>query len=294
MSVIDPALPLNSGWFYLVEVSAPFGTLSNPAYPAPMFHGTGAPMIRINEATIRALAQAVPDRVVAASYGSGTAFILYFRSPDGGERVWMNYMGGGCGARAGKNGLDGYWWTLCNCKNEAVEIIETRFPVLVESVSWYAGSAGAGRTRGGLGLERVLLLRSDAMASSLNDRHTVAPWGLGGGKPGLPSRQLIERDGRPQTFSEAFQVASPSKFDNVPLKAGDRIILSTGGGGGYGDPLEREHACVASDVAAGYISREDAARLYGVILLDDGTVDIAATLDVRSARSCNGQYARDV
>jgi N-methylhydantoinase B len=187
LSIVDPDLPLNSGWFDLVEVTAPRGSVVNPEYPAPMFHGTGAPLPRIFDLVLRALAPAVPERVTAATYGTGTVVVLYFADPQTGEeRSWMHYTGGGGGARATHDGLDGVWWPLANCKLDSVEVLEQRFPLLFESEGWQRPSAGAGRQRGGLGIERRLRLLADARASALNDRHRIAPWGLFGGGDGAP------------------------------------------------------------------------------------------------------------
>ncbi len=145
LSLVDPDLPLNSGWFDLVEISAPRGTLVNPVYPAPMFHGTGAPMPRVFDLVLRALAQAVPDRVTAASYGTGTVVVVAFVDEEtGDERSWMHYTGGGGGARATSDGLDGVWWTLANCKLESIELVEQRFPLLFEGEGWQRPSAGPG------------------------------------------------------------------------------------------------------------------------------------------------------
>lgn len=285
LSVIDPDLPLNSGWFDLVDIKAPVGSLVNPVYPAPMFHGTGAPIAGVFEVVVRALAQAVPDRVSAGSYGSGTAFILYFRDDETEvESSWMNYIGGGNGGRARRDGESGLWWTLANCKLESVEVIENRYPFVVERQAWVEASGGAGRQRGGLGIERELRLLEPATAASLNDRHKTPPWGFAGGGEGACSRQLLRRGGVEGTFEELAGTRSPSKFANVPLRVGDVVTLASGGGGGYGDPFERSPEAVREDVEQGYISARDALLDYGVTIGEDGTVDEGATLQRRQSR----------
>lgn len=287
LSLVDPDLPLNSGWFDLVEISAPRGTLVNPVYPAPMFHGTGAPMPRVFDLVLRALAQAVPDRVTAASYGTGTVVVVAFVDEEtGDERSWMHYTGGGGGARATSDGLDGVWWTLANCKLESIELVEQRFPLLFEGEGWQRPSAGPGRQRGGLGIERRLVLLDDARVTALNDRHKIAPWGLFGGGDGVPCTQRVRSDGREGRFDELFGVASPSKFANVPLRRGDRLVLASGGGGGYGPPFERDPDAVLRDVREGHVSVGEAERLYGVAVSGDPpALDAEATARLRGGRA---------
>jgi len=197
----------------------------------------------------------------------------------------MHYTAGGGGARASRDGLDGVWWTLANCKLDSVEIVEQRFPLLLEREGWQRPSAGPGRQRGGLGIERRLLLLDDARASALNDRHKLPPWGLFGGGDGEPCSQRVRRGTREGSFDELFGVGSPSKFANVQLERGDRLVLRSGGGGGYGPPLDHEPDAVVRDVVEGYLDADEAERLYAVVVRGDpGELDAAATADVRAAR----------
>src|SRR6185437_14517766 len=108
--------------------------------------------------------------------------------------------------------------------------------------------AGAGRTRGGLGYRRRLRLLADTQVSAAADRHVVGAWPLDGGRRGRPNRFALGRDGEESRLDDAFGVASPSKFTRLPFRAGDEYVVDSGGGGGFGDPRERDPALVARDV----------------------------------------------
>jgi N-methylhydantoinase B/oxoprolinase/acetone carboxylase alpha subunit len=197
----------------------------------------------------------------------------------------MHYTGGGGGARARKDGLNGVWYLKANCKLESVELIESRAPILVQRQSWQRPSAGAGEYRSGLGIERELVLLSNASASALNDRHKIPPWGVFGGQTGACASHTVIRGAERGNFEEMFGTGSPSKFANVELKAGDRLILASGGGGGYGDPLRREPEAVRRDVEEGYVSVEEALCAYGVILpTDTRAIDSKATDALRASK----------
>ena len=154
--------------------------------------------------------------------------------------------------------------------------------------------AGAGRQRGGLGIERIMEVGDATITvSALADRALKAPWGVHGGGEG--SRTIIElqRPGQDgfSTFQEQYGLVSPSKFTNVRLRPGDRVRLVSPSGGGYGDPLERDPALVAADVLEGFVSIESADSTYGVVLGGDGAVDEAATATRRDALRSTGQVA---
>jgi N-methylhydantoinase B/oxoprolinase/acetone carboxylase alpha subunit len=154
-----------------------------------------------------------------------------------------------------------------NCRNTPVEVFEYRYPLLTLDHGLARDSGGAGRHRGGLSTYRTLrVLAPEITFSALFDRCRIAPWGLAGGHDALGSELLVRRVGEPEfrRFDEVFGVASPTKFTNVVLHAGDELRYRTPGGGGYGDPAERDRELVREDVAEGYVSAEAAARDYGL------------------------------
>ena len=138
-------------------------------------------------------------------------------------------------------------------------------------------SGGPGRFRGGLGAVRRLRLETDTFVTGCADRHEVPPWGIAGGHPGIANRFTVTRNGVEQSLNSLFQLLSPSKFTNVPLKHGDVFSTWQGGGGGYGDPLERDPERVRVDVQNGYVSRDAAERDYGMVFDQRGNVDADAT-----------------
>jgi N-methylhydantoinase B len=169
----------------------------------------------------------------------------------------MEVVGGGWGASAGADGADVVDGYVGNCSNVPVESLETDYPFMrVEEYSLRRGSAGAGERRGGLGARRVYrILADDVTFNSYSDRFKVAPWGLFDGESGQHSRFTVERDGK--------RLSLPSK-GNTELLKGDRLIIETAGGGGYGDPKKRDREVLKREIAQGLLTAEDAAEVYGL------------------------------
>jgi N-methylhydantoinase B/oxoprolinase/acetone carboxylase alpha subunit len=286
IAVLDPQVPLNQGVIDLIDFRAPRGCLVNPVYPAPCFASTADPGDRISEIMQLALSKLLPDRVTAGSYATGNNLTAGGYDPgQGSEFVWYVFESGGCGARATKDGNSAEWHLMANCKNESMEVWEQRYPVRFREYGLVEDSGGAGTWRGGLGTTRHIELTLPASLTANADRHLIPPPGLFGGHPGSANRFGVERRGRDRTFKERFKTASPSKFSNVQTRAGDVLIVTQGGGGGYGDPLERDPQLVVADVLDGYVSRERARTDYGVVLNSAGSLlDAAGTLRERSAR----------
>jgi N-methylhydantoinase B len=229
---------------------------------------------------IRALAPALPDKVAAAHHTDLLSMISYGTDPRTGRFVvgMGSLPGGGWGA---KHDSDGMNVVVCindgDTHNRPVEAVEARYPLIIEEYSLLQDSGGAGRYRGGLGLSiRLRSLVEGRWNLNQARRRTQLPWGLWGGKDGGRPDNLIQRPGDEELTSiDAAHVQAP---------AGTIVVMHSAGGGGWGDPLERDPALVLADVLEGVVSEEAARRDYGVVLDAPGTaVDEAATRALRGA-----------
>ncbi len=276
-AVSDPTIPNNGGCFRAVDAVLPEGSLVNPRPPAPVSCRT-ATIKRIADAILGALVKALPHRMPAAN--SGTLLVMAFGGTDpetGRPFVASELAAGGMGARSGKDGIDVIETDVSNCMNIPVESVEMSFPLRIRRSRLSAGSAGAGRFRGGLGLEKVFeATTTDVTVSHRGERFASSPWGLHGGLPAPPARAFVVRaDGRREDV--------PSK-KMLTLHPGDQLWEYVAGGAGYGDPLERDPDRVLADVLDGKTSVETARVDYGVVLLAGGTaVDHDATKTCRAA-----------
>jgi N-methylhydantoinase B/oxoprolinase/acetone carboxylase alpha subunit len=287
LAALDPGTPLNQGVIDLIEFRAPRGSLVNPIYPAPCFASTADPGDRISEIMQLAISKLLPERVTAGSYATGNNLTGGGTNPqDHQDFIWYIYESGGCGARATKDGNSAEWHIMANCKNESMEVWEQRYPVRFRRYELVDDSGGPGTWRGGLGTARHLELTLPTQITANADRHVTPPPGVFGGGSGAVNRFSVIRDGKDRTFKEWFGIPSSSKFSNIPLRAGDVLVVTQGGGGGYGDPLSRDPALVAADVRDGYVSLLHALRDYGVVFNDDGrTIDVLGTERERAIRN---------
>jgi N-methylhydantoinase B len=273
---VDPTIPMNEGCFDPITVTLPPGSLVNPSPPAAC-GGRVVTVAAAIEAILAALAGARPDLATAAS---GLIHVYTIAGSRDGE-PWLNlfYEFGGVGARAGADGPDatGCFFLGGRSVIPQVEPLEVGYPLLVHAARLHADSGGPGRWRGGLGVETVLEVLGDVRVTVRGDRMTLPPPGADGGRPGRPGAFLVERrDGD-------VEVLAPKQAD-VPLAAGDRLVVRTSGGGGLGRPSARAPQAVAADVAAGRVSVEGARRDYAVVL-DGGSLDTAATEQLRRTQA---------
>ncbi|MEX2375880.1 MAG: hydantoinase B/oxoprolinase family protein [Dehalococcoidia bacterium] len=278
---IDPEVPFNSGIVDLVDIRAPVGTLVNPTQPAPVSCAPADPTNRICETVLRCLVDVVPDRGVAGSYSSGLNAPGFGRTDEGDEYMWYVYGPGGCGARAGQDGLTTEFHTMAMCANESLEVWEARYPVRFVRRELRTDSGGPGRHRGGLGEVRVIECLGDVLVSGYMDRCLSQPWGVAGGLEGASNAFCIEREGVEFSFTD-LGLPSPGKFSNFMLHRGDRFVVKAGGGGGFGPPEHRDLDLVVRDVREGYVSASAAEKFYRVALLPDGAVDEGRTRLLRS------------
>ncbi|MGE0700776.1 MAG: hydantoinase B/oxoprolinase family protein, partial [Hyphomicrobiaceae bacterium] len=254
-ALIGPEIPPNAGLFRPIHVSAPKGSILNSSAPGAVnsrLH-TGQ---RVVDLIFGALAPAMPDRIVAACNGACVNSTFSGVDPRTGEfYVYLETIGGGFGARATKDGLDGVHVHLTNTSNLPVEALETEYPLVLERYELVDGSGGAGRYRGGMGLFRQVRAEGHECRTYIHgSRFVKGPWGLFGG-----------RDGGCARFEFDDGVERPAKARAV-IRSGQRVYITTPGAGGYGSPRERDRDAVRRDLAEGRISRESARDDYG---LDD-------------------------
>jgi N-methylhydantoinase B len=266
LHLTDPSIPKNSGCFRPIRVIAPPGHVVNVDYPGPEVAGNTETHPRLAGIVIGAMAQCVPERAMASESCTGMNFVFGGMHPDHEEYfACYDIMSGGWGGRATADGNDCVIAINGNCRFPT-EVFETRFPFRVEEFAMMPDSGGAGRFRGGLGWRRTLLnTEVEITGSQCTDRHEVKPWALFGGYEGGNGATLIRKAGSDDwlTVRELFRKTSTSKYSNIVLKPGDRIRLSVPGGGGYGEPREREPERIEEDLREGYISAESAERDYG-------------------------------
>ena len=253
IALVDPTIPVNAGIFDLIEVIAPEKTITNAKWPAPVFGCTFEIAKRIPETILKAIATKMPERVAAASFGSGNNLSARFVDPATNEEsLWYVFYEGGQGASAAGDGNDAVYFWGGTALNQPVEVWEHRYAVLVERYALRENSGGAGRFRGGLGTVREIRLLAEHHLSGLADRHRIRPWGIDGGGESAANKWSVRRNGETVELAEAYHLKSPSKFYNIPLRRDDVLIIETGGGGGYGDPVERDRDAVRRDEALGY------------------------------------------
>ncbi|OQM73747.1 hydantoinase B/oxoprolinase family protein [Manganibacter manganicus] len=259
MRHIFPDVPISAGAFEPLVVKRPEGTFLDAKYPRPVSGCAAEVSQRIAEAVFAALVQALPEKVTAAPAGSSGNFALGGHDPARGrDYVMYQISGGGYGGNFTQDGLSNGCSTIGISKSPPVEIMEQAFPVLYTHYALREGSGGAGKHRGGFGLAyEVELLRGEARASFVMDHGRVGPQGVLGGMDGAVNSVTVIRDGK------AHVPQHLSKEQDIALEAGDRVRVGTPGGGGYGDPRERNHNAVRRDVELGYYTAEQAKALFG-------------------------------
>ena len=281
MRHIFPEVPISAGAFEPLEIIRPAGTFLDAQYPRPVSGCAAEVSQRIAEAVFAALVSALPDRVTAAPAGTSGNFALGGHDPDRGrDFVMYQLSGGGYGGNADSDGLSNGCSTIGISKAPPVEIMEQTFPVIYNHYALHEGSAGAGKTRGGFGLDYELELRNgEARASFVMDHGRFGPQGALGGKDGDVNKVIVLRG------ETSYVPKHLSKEQDIALAPGDRVWVRTPGGGGYGDPLQRSIDAVLEDVRLERYSLAQARDFYGVILFKrDGSlfVDEGATSESRS------------
>lgn len=271
--VFDPQILFNDGFYDLVEVRIPEGSLLKPKFPAALSCRTHA-LGRIFDVLGALLGQRAPEFLNAAGFSSSPHLMLSGTYAASGKYYQLFQIGfGGIPGRPFGDGADGHslWPNFTNVPNE---FLEAYFPLRIERYESITDSGGAGKHRGGNGVRITYRFLEKGLIAIHDDRWFIKPWGVNGGDPGMRSKKILVR-------ADGTETIVPSKCDDIVVYPGDQLHYDTWGGGGWGDPLERDPALVALDVKRGLVSVEGAKR-YGVIASVDGSFDAPATESLRA------------
>jgi N-methylhydantoinase B len=271
INLFDPQILFNDGFYDLVDVRIPRGSILKPIRPAALSSRTHM-LARIFDIMSGLLGQSSPDALCAAGFSDSPHF-MYSGYDKEGEWYQLYQIGfGGVPGRPAGDGPDGHslWPAFTNVPNE---FLEAYFPLRIVQYETIVDSGGAGLHRGGNGLSMGYQFLEPGEISIHDDRWLTHPWGVNGGGPGKRSTKLMVRN----TGESEWM---PSKCDRVKVSPGDTLYFNTWGGGGWGDPLERDPATVALDVRRRLVSPEGAKR-YGVVITTDNKVNETATAELR-------------
>jgi N-methylhydantoinase B len=261
-----PDVPVNGGTFRPITIDVPNHTVLSAQYPAPC-GGYLEPMGRVIDVVFGALSQVMPQRTPAAFFGTiGVVAISGTHPKRRNYFVGVFPYPGGYGATRASDGLVNGTPPQSMANFMSLEMSEHRFPLRFDHYRLREDSAGAGQHRGGCGTEYGFTVWSETTVSVLGDRADHAPFGICGGQSAKANEVTFVTGGK------TWQPQSRSKQDKQPLAAGDALRAGSPGGGGYGDPLKRELSAVERDLNLGYISRESAENIYGVVVADSQTL----------------------
>ena len=278
--VFDPQILFNDGFYDLIEVRIPEGSLLKPRYPAALSGRTHA-LGRIFDILGGLLGQKTPEFLNAAGFSS-SPHLFYAGTDRKGDWFQLFQIGfGGIPGRPMGDGPDGHslWPGFTNVPNE---FLERYFPLVIERYETVADSGGAGLHRGGNGIVMTYRFLEPGVIAIHDDRWFVPPWGVNGGKPGARARKILEK-------ADGSQTIVGNKVEDVAIEAGDVLHFITWGGGGWGDPLERDPELVGKEIRQGLVT-STGAKAYGVVADADGVVDTAATEALRAEmRSGRGE-----
>jgi N-methylhydantoinase B len=255
-ALTSPEREVNEGSFRALKVVLPPGKLLSARRPAPI-GGWSLSLPTVLDTILRALAPALPERIPAAHKGDMGGYAIFGVNPKTGRRyVCQNIIGGGWGGRPFEDGPSSAV-SMCqgDVKNTPVELQELYYPLFYECHRLRPDSGGAGKYRGGLGVEVKVRPLYDFYVSRNTDRILCPPWGLRGGRQGAVNETLVQRDGLEEKL--------PGKFSHLLVHPGQTVTFLTAGGGGYGDPAERDPASVKRDLKLGLITAEKAREDYG-------------------------------
>jgi N-methylhydantoinase B len=275
-SVLDFDIPCNEGLFRAIDVTAPPGTVTNMVLPAACA-ARGLTGFRMGDCVFGALAMMLKDEVGAASDGGNTGVSIGGYDKSRRPFIFVDFACGSWGGRPWGDGVQGNSNMFANMASQSVELIESQNPIQILRYELIPDRAGAGKYRGGVPYRRDYLFTEDeAVLQVRSDRRRFRPYGLYGGYAGRPSRNVLNPDKEARLLDSKL---------TMHLRRGDVFRHELPGGGGWGDPLDRDPSNVLSDVRNEYISVDGANRDYGVVI-DTSTwiVDVVATQNLRKSR----------
>lgn len=280
-SVLPAGIPNNEGVFRAIEVICPPGTVGNGVLPAACA-ARGLTGFRMTDCMFGALAMMLPERVFAAGDGGNTGISIGGWDAARKPFIYVDFTCGAWGARPWADGLDGNSHMFANMASHSVEVTEAEQPIQLLAYEFEADKAGAGKFRGGVPFRRdYRFLEEEGTLQVRSDRHVHRPFGLYGGSPGAPSQNTLNPDGE--------NLPLPSKL-TMTIRRGAVFRHVLAGGGGWGDPLEREPAHVLRDVRNELLSPAKAESDYGVVIVADA-VDEAATARLRAEHRARRGWA---
>ncbi len=282
--------PINEGSFRPLKIILPMGKVVSAVRPSPMRWWMTFPMTVV-DTIFKALAPAIPDRVIAGHHADLLSAAINGPVP-GENKIFLlagGLIGGGWGAKRGQDGCSA---TICindgDTHNSPVEQVEAKYPMIIERYALREDSGGPGTWQGGMGNEKVVRAVSEFMFNAQVERVHCRPWGLFGGLPGAGNQVSVQCGDQPEMRFPSGKVLARK------LKPGDAYILRSGGGGGYGSPLDRDLQKIEFDLKEGYISRRRAEASYGVVFKHNGDeIDVDATELRREALRSSGELLDD-
>jgi N-methylhydantoinase B len=269
--VFDPQILFNDGYYDLIDIRIPAGSLLKPQFPAALSGRTHA-LGRLFDILGGLLGQKTPEFLNAAGFSSSPHLFYSGRDSEG---RWFQLFQIGFGGIPGRplgDGPDGHslWPNFTNVPNE---FLERYFPLRIERYETVPDSGGAGLHRGGNGIWMTYRFLEPGLIAIHDDRWFTYPWGVNGGAPGARARKILEK-------ADGSQRIVGNKREDIPVEAGDMLHFITWGGGGWGDPLQRGPALVGKEIRQGLVTTAGA-RAYGVVASEDGDVDEVATARLR-------------
>jgi N-methylhydantoinase B len=284
--IMDPSIPNSAGYHRPIEVRAPLGTVVNPTLPAAC-GARGITGFRIMDAVLGALAQAAPEKVPADGEGGNSLVTMGGYDDDGRPFAFVDFVAGARGGRPGGDGPEGVPHPGANIASIPVEIAEAGNPVRIEEYGMVQDTGGAGKFRGALAqVRRVRCLAPEATLQLRSDKRLHPPYGLAGGMTGSPSQNILSGGKQSRLLRTMTQLT---------VRRNEMISHHLAGGGGWGDPLDRDPALVADDVRGEKVSVKHARGAYGVVV-DPQTfaVDGPATRALRAKLTAGTRRGRDI
>ena len=280
-SILPADIPNNEGFYRAIEVVAPPGTIANCVLPAATA-ARGLTGFRMVDCCFGALAMMLPDRVFAASEGGNTGISIGGYYADRTPFIYVDFLCSAWGGRPWADGLDGNANMMANVSSQPAEVCEVEQPLEILSFEFIQDAGGPGKFRGGMSVRRIYrFLEEEGVLQVRADRRTFRPYGLYGGSPGQPCRNILNPDGEHRVLASKV---------TMTIKRGDVYRHDQPGPGGWGDPLERDPRRVLRDVRNELVSPASARDDYGVVVdTRTWTVDEGATARLReSLRAARG------